>query len=281
MIKILNDAEFQLVKDLIYNLSGLDFNHKNKLRLEYKLKERMQQLGYATFNEYYSFLNKRSTSSDIEIKELLDLLTVNETSFFRNKSHFKALNEHVLPEVIESNSGSFMVNPPLSIWSAGCSTGQEPYSILISALEHKSFINSGMSLQIYATDISQTSIEIAKDGIYPAKRLHNMPLNILKKYFIEKNGKIEILQEYRKKVKYMYLNLKKGPFPRNLDIIFCRNVMIYFDDNMRKSVIEKLHRSLKSGGYLFIGHSESLSNFSDLFEFKICSGGIVYKKIGV
>ena len=243
MIKILNDAEFQLVKDLIYNQSGMDFNQKNKLRLEYKLKERMQELGFNTFNEYYSFLNKRSTAAEIEIKELLDLLTVNETSFFRNRTHFKAFNESVLPEAIKNNSNSFMMNPPLSIWSAGCSTGQEPYSLLITILEHKAYKESGMSLQLYATDISHTSLEIARDGVYPARRLHNMPPDIRKKYFKEEKENIELLSQYRRKVKFMYLNLKKGPFPRNLDIIFCRNVMIYFDDNMRKSVIEKFHRS--------------------------------------
>ncbi|MCK9476205.1 MAG: methyltransferase domain-containing protein [Candidatus Muirbacterium halophilum] len=280
MGQILNDAEFQMFKDFVYRSSGMDFNQKNKLRMEFKLKDRLAELGYKDFNSYYAFLNKRSVSADIEVKVLLDLLTVNETSFFRNSGHFKAYTDTVLPELFEKKPSIFTKKVAINIWSAGCSTGQEPYSLAVAYLEKAGLKASNMQMQIYATDISETALSIAKEGNYAKKRLQNMPPNVLKKYFIEHEDRIEVKPEVKKMITFMYANMKTSTYLRGLDVIFCRNVMIYFDDAMREHAIKEFHKALNPGGYFFIGHSESLSKYKDLFDFKVINGGIVYKKIG-
>ncbi len=280
MSSLLKDAEFQLFKDMVYNKSGMDFNQKNKLRMEFKLKDRMRDLGFEDFNSYYAFLNKRDTAASIEIKVLLDLLTVNETSFFRNSGHFKAYREHVLPELFEKSPSLFTKKVPINIWSAGCSTGQEPYSLAMQFLETAGLKAGGIQMQIYATDISETAISIAKEGVYARKRLGNVSDTILNKYFIVKDSNIEVKPEVKRLVTFMYANLKTSTYLRGLDVIFCRNVMIYFDDDMRDFAIRGFHKSLNPGGYLFIGHSESLAKYKDIFDFKVVKGGIVYIKKG-
>ncbi|MGM0607435.1 MAG: CheR family methyltransferase [Candidatus Muiribacteriota bacterium] len=276
---IINDAEFQLFKDLIYKSSGMEFNQKNKLRFSMRLKERMGELGFKNFNNYYSYLNKRSTESEIEVKILLDLLTVNETSFFRNKNHFKALKETILPELFKKKPSMFTKKVNINIWSAGCSMGQEPYSIAMTFLEAVGLKSRQINFQVYATDISDTALATAKEGVYDKKRLQNIPGLSLKKYFIDKGNKIEVKPEVKKLVTFMNTNLKTTTYLSGLDVIFCRNVMIYFDEKMREFAVKGFHKALNPGGYLFIGHSESLSKYKDFFKFKVINGGIVYKGV--
>ena len=203
-------------------------------------------------------------------------MTINETSFFRNMPQFELLRLQVLPELVARKGQDALRG--LRVWSAGCSTGAEPYTIAIIVLELLEKWPR-WEFKLFASDLSLSVLKQARQGRYEADKLRDsVPPELLRKYFDLAGEEYQIKEHVRRRVSFDYHNLKHENGLDHLDIIFCRNVMIYFDDEERKRVIDKFHRSLNPGGYLFLGHSESLQGVDVRFEFVFADKGTAYKK---
>jgi chemotaxis protein methyltransferase CheR len=207
------------------------------------------------------------------MKTLLDTVTTNLTRFFRNAMHFQTLENYVIPELVkykrENGQTSFRV------WSAGCSTGEEPYSI---AMVLKDKVPPGIKSEVTASDLSLKSLMTAKEGFYPENKVNGVPETYLQRFFEKKNNGYQVRDEIKQMVTFDYHNLKNDSGLRGLDIIFCRNVIIYFDDVAQKNVIEKFYSALNNHSYLFIGHSESLFGMQTQFEFLKTDWAVIYRK---
>lgn len=269
MENILNDKDFANFRDLIYNASGIHFSDSNRVILESRLKERLRNLKVATPGEYFSTLNRDKE----ELKVLLDSVTTNLTRFFRNTAHFDTLENYAFPALVKKKreTGGTKVR----IWSAGCSTGEEPYSIAMMAKEK---LPPGFSVEITASDLSLKSLMTAKEGFYPNNRINGIPELYLTKYFEKKSDGYQVKQEIKDYIKFDYHNLKFDSGQSNLDIIFCRNVIIYFDEAAQEAVIQKFWKALSNRSFLFIGHSESLFGMKTEFEFLKTDWACIYQK---
>ncbi len=200
-----------------------------------------------------------------EYEQMIDVVSTNETYFFRNERHFEALTKYCLPEIARTKK-----NKTLRIWSAACSTGEEPYTIAICALENKELFK-GWKIEIIATDIALSVLEFAAVGDYYGRRIEKVPKELLAKYFTKQKSENDVYRvnnELKNMVNFYYLNFFKSSFPRNIDIIFCRNVMIYFDKEHQRKLISKFYESIDPQGYLYIGHSETLHSISDDFMYR-------------
>lgn len=271
MSNFLNDEEFDLFKDKIYQESGIHFSPINRPILESRIKERLKFKQIIYPKDYYTLLMDNRD----ELNFLLDNVTTNLTSFFRNDTHFEALNSIVLPEI--ENRKSTLSNKKLKIWSAGCSTGEEPYSIAISVLEKLISPNS-WHVEIIASDISLKSLMIAKEGYYSIDKVENVKQEYLTKYFDKTNGGYRIKDFVKSLIRFDYHNLKFDNGERDIDIIFCRNVIIYFDRNAQIEVIKKFSECANELSYLFIGHSESLFGMNSDYKFHKLGNACIYRK---
>lgn len=262
----LSREDFALFKELILNKSGLHFDENKRDSLRISLLARTTALGLGSFREYYEYLLTR----DGEFKELLNLITVNETHFFRDKNQFQALQQKILPELLGKKSR-------VKIWSAGCSTGEEPYSIAMVLREFKKG-----DAYILATDVSQQALDKARDAIYGERSLREVGDYYKNKYFQRVGRKYKLSEEIRKMVDFRYFNLISDRYPpfgqTDWDIIFCRNVTIYFKLESTKRVVEKFYNLLVDGGYLFLGYSETLHGISDRFQLVQVGEAFLYKK---
>ena len=269
-MNFLSDNEFNQFKDKIYKESGIHFSAVNRPILESRIKERCKITNIGSCNDYFQLINSNSN----ELMTLLDSVTTNLTKFFRNESQFVTLKENVLTEIIGRKK-----NKRISIWSAGCSTGEEPYTIALVLLDVIGNF-SGWDVKIIASDISLKSLMIAQKGEYSKERLENVSPQYLNKYFIKKDDNNYIANnELKNIIKFDYHNLNHEAEYRDLDIIFCRNVIIYFDREAQINVIKKFYKSLDDIGYLFIGHSESLFGMDTGFKFHKIGNSCVYRKI--
>lgn len=266
----LKDEEFQKFKDLIYNESGIHFSNINRPILESRIKERLKFTKLEKPMDYFNLV----VSNKNETMTLLDSVTTNLTRFFRNDTHFDSLRKVVLPEIIKRKNNE----KKIKIWSAGCSTGEEPYSIAIEILEAIKD-NYSWSIDILASDISLKSLMVAKKGFYNKERVESVDKKILNKYFDEVEGGYQIKAFVKDLVRFDYHNLKFDNGERNLDIVFCRNVIIYFDRKAQEEVIRKFSIALNDEGYLYIGHSESLFGMDTDFKFHKIGNACVYRKI--
>jgi chemotaxis protein methyltransferase CheR len=270
---MLTPEEFSLFRNLIYLESGLSLRETKKEFLEYRLLKRMKATETATPYWYYRFVLEHRKA---ELPLLLELLTINETSFFRNPPQIELLRRTVLPELLRRKEQSYLRR--LRIWSAGCSTGEEPYTIAIETLEVLGAAQ-GWDVRIFASDLNRSVLECAHRGRYDAEKMREtVPAELLQKYFVPVAGAFEVREIVRRPVVFDLHNLKHENGLQDLDIIFCRNVMIYFDDDEQRRLIDKLYRSLGPGGYLFLGHSESLHGLDERFEFVIAEKGSAYRK---
>lgn len=271
---MLTDEEFRLFRTIVYEESGMFLKEEKKDFLEHRLVKRMKAVNIATPYWYYRFLveNKRQ-----ELFMLLDSLTINETSFFRNMPQFDLFRNMVLPDVIARNRETR--SKSLRIWSAGSSTGEEPYSIAMTLLD--AFPDGhDWDIRIFASDISMKSLETAHRGVYaPGKVRESVPDKALARYFEAAPGGLRICDKVRNMVVFDYHNLKHENGMGNLDVVFCRNVMIYFDEEEQKRLVNKLYRSLSPEGYLLLGHAESLYGWNLNFRFIFDSKGAAYQKI--
>jgi chemotaxis protein methyltransferase CheR len=263
----LNDANFELYRALIYAESGITFTPTNRSILESRLKERLREKGVASVSTYLNTIK----SDKEELKGFLDSITTNLTRFFRNQAHFDALEKYVIPEVmkIKKTPGT------IRIWSAGCSTGEEPYTIsmLLSEILPKIW-----DFEILASDISLKCLMTAKEGFYADSRIVGIPDNYLAKYFDKVDGGYKIHQDVHSKIKFDYHNLKNDSGHRNFDIVFCRNVIIYFDEAAQTAVMGRFWDAMAPNSFLFIGHSESLFGMQTKFEFLKTEWATLYCK---
>lgn len=271
---MLTNDEFRLFKNLIYEESGIYLSETKKEFLEYRLLKRMNLLGLPSPYWYYRFIIEKKKS---ELLILLDLLTINETSFFRNRPQFDLFKNIILPDIQKRKGHD--ITKRLRIWSAGCSTGEEPYSIAM--VVHEMMQNRiTWDVRIFASDLSLTALETANEGRYASDKINaTVDDYYIKKYF-EKNGDhYRVNDKIKKMVVFDFHNLKNENGLINLDIIFCRNVMIYFDEGEQKRLIEKFYRSLNQDGYLLIGHAESLQGMNKDFTFIYENKGTAYRKL--
>ena len=267
---------FRLLRDFIHDYCGIFFDDGSKFLLERRLNRRLEQHQLKSFEEYYHFLRYDRKRED-EIVVLVDNLTTNETYFFREVAQLKAFSEEILPELRSGNTGK----KSLRIWSAGCSTGEEPYTIAILLLESGNWWRD-WQVEIMGSDINQRVLHTARKGMYKKGSHRATPPDMLRKYFIEEGkGDYRIIDAVRQHVSFSYVNLLdpfKTSLIRDLDIIFCRNVIIYFDRDAKKKVIETFYDKLQEGGYLLLGHSESLINISAAFTLRTLRNDMVYQK---
>jgi len=268
-VPYLTDADFELYRTLIYNESGIHFTATNRSILESRLKERLREKKIESVKTYFSTI----TSDQGEMKNFLDSITTNLTRFFRNQAHFDALENHVLPELMNIKKGSG--NNTIKIWSAGCSTGEEPYTI---AMLLSDILPPSWKFEILASDISLKCLMTAKEGFYAESRIVGIPDAYLKKYFDKLEGGYKVHADLKSKIRFDYHNLKNDSGQRNFDVVFCRNVIIYFDEAAQTAVINRFWDSMASKSFLYIGHSESLFGMNTRFEFVKTQWATLYRK---
>jgi chemotaxis protein methyltransferase CheR len=272
--KDLTLAEFRQFRDYIHQHSGIYLEESKLDSLRISLLARATRLDCEGWDEYFEVLAR----DEPEFRELMSLITINETSFFRFPAQFEALRGQVLPQLAASRSGD---NRTVRIWSAGCSTGEEPYSIAITFLE-SGLEGSGWRCEVMGTDVSTKALGVAKAALYPERAVSGLPPDIVRRYFTKEDDGYRVASSVRSLVEFGYHNLIKEPYPLalmgNWDVIFCRNVTIYFKLESTKRVVNNFFSSLNPGGYLFPGHSETLTSVSDVFE-PIETGGVfLYRK---
>lgn len=274
-LNILSDGGFALFRDLIYTECGVSLGNEKRAFLESRLRRRMDELGIRSAYEYYCLVTGPSKAQ--ELPSLLDSLMICESSFFRNLPQFELLKDVVLPELVarKVKAGTRI----LRVWSAGCSTGQEPYSAVITLLESLPNRES-WTLRVFASDLSFTALERAHYGLYRADQLKGVDPSYIAKYFRSENGHYVIGDAVRERVVFDYHNLKNDNGLRGLDIIFCRNVMIYFDAEEQRRLITRFANCLVPGGFLFLGHAESLQGLSTRFAMVHRNKGIAYRLEG-
>jgi chemotaxis protein methyltransferase CheR len=270
----LRPEEFRLLRDLVNGHAGIYFGDEALLMLERRLKERLPILGLKRFSEYYQFL-KFSSGGSSELDEAIDLLTTNETYFFREDYQLRAFRNEVLP-VLATEAAS---RRRLSLWSAGCSTGEEVYTLAILIAESGLF--DGWDVRVYGSDISRRCVAAARRGIYGASAFRAVGPEVKRAYFTDKADGSHVVDWIRQSCHFGHLNLMDTERVRvvgRVDAVFCRNVLIYFDQRSRKKVIDMFYERLIPGGFLFLGHSESLLNVSTAFELVHLSEDLVYRK---
>ncbi len=272
MLEVLNDADYELFRKVIYDESGITFSATNRSILDSRIKELLRKKNMSTPQEYYALITK----STEEMKEMLDAVTTNLTRFFRNQPHFDAFINYVIPQIIEYKKSKNSLDKTIKIWSAGCSTGEEPYTL---AMIMKEICPLGWDFQITASDISLKCLMTAQTGFYADNKIDGIPENYLQKYFTKVDGGYQVNKDLQAKIKFDYHNLKNDSGARNLDVVFCRNVLIYFDEPAQLKVIDNFWNSMAAHSYLYIGHSESLFGMNTKFEFLKTQWACLYRKL--
>lgn len=270
----LEEDVFRLLRDLIKDYCGIYFDDDMRYLLEKRLSRRLKHHHFNKFRDYFRYL-LYDKNRDEELISIVDILTVNETYFFREQNQLKTFSEEILPEMRDTNKDK----RKLRIWSAGCSTGEEPYTIAMLILEMGLFYN--WNIEITGSDINQRVLQVARSGLYRKNSFRTTERYFLEKYFREEDSLCRIMDIVKKHVNFNHLNLL-DPFKVKLvgpmDVIFCRNVLIYFDHPSRRRVIEMFYNRLSEGGYLLLGHAESLINMSTAFTLRHFKYDMVYQK---
>lgn len=275
----IGDDEFTNLRDFIYEQSGIFIADNRKYLLENRLVNRLKKLNLKSFGEYFYFL-KYDAGRKKELNRLFEVVTTNETSFYRNPPQLKVFQDIILKEVLDAQRKAGQKS--LHIWSAGCSTGEEPYTLSIMLHEVLRTEIGSWNIRITANDLSEGVLQSARRGVYSEYALRTTPPEIIARYFQnEGEGRFRVKNEVRSLVQFGQINLSDRMQVKRIErsqIVFCRNVIIYFDEEMKRQVIGSYYDNLLAGGYLFIGHSESLHNLSRAFRPVHHPGAIVYKK---
>lgn len=268
MSEILPDALFGEFRAVIYDQSGIHFSDSNRPILESRLRDRLRISGLTNASDYLAKIKQ----SPQEMKDFLDSVTTNLTRFYRNQGQFDALVHQVIPDLCARKASS---EKDLRVWSAGCSTGEEPYTLAMVMEKH---LPQGFTYHITASDLSLKSLMTANQGFYPDAKMEGVPPEDLDKFFTRLEGGWQIKESIKEKITFDYHNLKFDSGQRGLDIVFCRNVLIYFDEAAQKNVIDRFWNSMNNHSYLFIGHSESLFGLNTQFKFLKSDWAVLYTK---
>ena len=258
----MTNIQFNRLSNFIISNYGIKLPLSKKTMLESRLQKRLKALNISNFTEYCSYVFS-AEGQQLEPAHLIDVVTTNKTDFFREAVHFDFLSDEVLPKYVKEDR----VSKPFRIWSAGCSTGEEPYTIamVLSEFSEKCV---GFDFNILATDISSRALNAAASAVYTEEKVGPVPLALKKKYLLrskdDQKKTVRIVPELRTKVTFKRFNFIDGniDYSQNFNVVFCRNVLIYFDRPTQEKVILKLCSRLEPGGFLFLGHSESISNMN-------------------
>lgn len=257
-----NDTHFEVLRELVGKYAGISLNDSKRQLLYGRVARRIRVMQLSGFDEYCALVRDAHST---EIESFINAVTTNLTSFFRENHHFECLAHSVVPMLLKANADSQRIR----VWSAGCSTGEEPYSIAMTLLEALG-TNSGWDIKILATDIDSEVVATAAAGIYPLDRQHGLDAARLKRFFTAAgggSGKLRVRDEVRGMVRFAPLNLmEQWPFSGPFDAIFCRNVVIYFDQPSQGQLFGRYADVLTRHGYLFIGHSETLFGTCSRFD---------------
>lgn len=260
--------------DFFYRKTGILFGANKTYFVERRLQERIAATASPSFRDYFTMV--RFQASGEEMQHLVNAMTVNETYFYREDYQFDALVRHLLPEIARTRAPS----DPIRLWSMPCSTGEEPYSIAMQILENWPQADE-YSVEILASDIDSRVIAEAKHGLYSARALHRLTPSLKSRYFTAVGEDFRICQELRGSIDFSVVNITETLAMRRfrkLDVIFCSNMLIYFDDNSRRLAVEALYESLRPGGYICLGHSESMSRISSMFRPRKFGATILYQR---
>mgnify|MGYP001167375308 CR=1 FL=1 len=270
----LRPEEFRLLRDLINEHAGLVFDDGAMYSFERRLSERLTELDLSGFMEYYKYL-RFAVRGAAELDEATDALTTKETYFFRQDYQLRAFDNELLPRFVRENQA----RRRMTIWSAGCSTGEEAYTLAMMTREHPKLVD--WDVRVIGTDISKSCVAAARRGVYRETSFRTTPDDTRERYFEKVSGGWRIHEDLRKSTHFGQVNLldaHKASIVGRVDVVFCRNVLIYFDVGSRRRVIDNLYQRLLPGGYLLLGHSESLINVSTAFELVHLKEDLVYRK---
>ncbi|MDR0926265.1 MAG: protein-glutamate O-methyltransferase CheR [Ignavibacteria bacterium] len=273
----MSNETFNNFRNLIYKLCGIYFTDSKKYLLEGRIVRRLVSHKMRTFDEYYRFVESPAGRS--ELNELFEAITINETFFFRAPQQFEAMEKIVIPELISDKKDQTL--PTFKIWIAASSTGEEAYTIAIIILEKLRNKYPNVQFQIFASDIDRVVLETAKKGIYKEYAIRNVPKDLLAKYFKYDGTNYILSDQVKRLVRFSNINLYDAAQMRQMrgiDVVFCCNVLIYFDMASKQQVISYIYDSLNKGGYLFIGYSESLHGLSKAFQLVHLPKAMAYKK---
>jgi chemotaxis protein methyltransferase CheR len=288
----LSGAELKLLQTLVYQECGMCFDERRTHFLQDRLQRRLKATSTESFYSYYRLLTSREGKD--ELARLLENLTVNETSFFRNRPQLDLFQKQVLEDLLRRKQERR--DWTLKLWSAGCSTGQEPYTLAVmvcDALAYyylrnplpfempapKPLVPPPWKAEILASDISYSALQTAQQGLYTEAQMEHVEYTVRLRYFDKMKDKYAVKQPLKELVKFDFHNLKTEYLPQRNDVIFCRNVMIYFDEAEQKRLVEKFYRCLNPGGYLLVGHAESLFGLTTKFRMVHQNNGTAYERL--
>lgn len=270
----ITNEDFLKFKEFFYRRTGISFETSKRYFVDKRLVERIEATGTGTFRGYFTLL--RFQASGEELQHLTNAMTVNETYFLREEYQFKCLVDSILPQIVDRRAGADAIR----IWCIPSSSGEEPYSVAMYLLENWAGINE-WDVEIISSDIDTSILRRARAGRYSARSVQYVPEPWLKKYFKSIRDEFQLCDDLLQAVQFTRVNLAEPADTlsyRNFDVIFCRNLLIYFDDASRKTASETFYEALNPGGYLCLGHSESMSRISSLFEVRKFPEAIVYRK---
>ncbi len=273
----LSEGVFQQLRTYIYERTGIFFADNKKYLLESRVSRRLLSLGVPSFESYYRMLTNGQGSS--ELVHLINTVTINETFFFRNDFQFAALQDTILPELIKKRRGEKIDR--IRIWSAACSTGEEPYTIAMVLKDKIIPRFPSLKLEIVASDINSHVLDVARKGTYKEYAIRAVSEDYLRRYFVQDGDKFHLHDQIKKMVDFRQVNLFDRNTMRSMrrfDIIFAANVLIYFDFNSKQAVISSVYNSLNKGGYLLVGNSETLYGVSQAFKPIHFEKAIAYRK---
>jgi chemotaxis protein methyltransferase CheR len=272
---VMTYEEFEKFIEFFYRKTGIQFQDSKKYYVERRIADRIKHTRSETFRDYFTLVRFQATGEELQL--LINAMTVNETYFLREDYQLDALVGGILPEIARTKDRA----DPLRIWSMPCSSGEEPYSIAISILERWDQADA-WNIEILASDIDSKILEEARNGLFGARSLSRVPAHLRSKYFLPRpNGSFQIKDDLRGSIDFSLVNvvdpLQTHRF-RNIDVIFCRNLLIYFDDIGRRQTVDMFFEALAPGGYICLGHSESMSRMSSVFLPRKFQDTIVYQK---
>lgn len=275
----ISQEDYEMIRDFIHEKCGIYFADNKMYLVKNRLSKRMCELGIKSYRDYFYHVKYDTTQK--EFAQLMNLITTNETSFYRNEPQLLSFSEEALPLTIKekANSGK----KAIKIWSAGCSTGEEPYTLAIILLEKIKDIRD-WKIEIIANDISEQVLAKARAGVYSGQTLRNMKGDILHKYFVKQDEEYRVKPEVKSLINFSHMNLndtRRSVYHNNFDYIFCRNVMIYFSEEVKKTLVRNFFNALNPNGYLYIGHAETLHNVSKAFKLVYFKNALVYHKENV